>query len=67
MGLDDCQCIGLKISSQWNGTTVKDALVGIFALAGMPRAIIKDKGTDLNKGVELYREAKGAKKSIRDR
>jgi hypothetical protein len=62
IGLDDCQCIGLKISSRWNGPLVKDALVEIFAQAGTPRAIIKDKGTDLNKGVELYREVEGAKK-----
>ena len=62
IGLDDCQCIGLKISNRWNGPLVKDALVEIFAQTGMPRAIIKDKGTDLNKGVELYRDAGRAKK-----
>ena len=61
IGLEDCQCIGLKISSQWNGEQVKNALMETFAQAGMPRAIIKDGGTDLNKGVRLYRETEGAK------
>jgi len=62
IGLDDCQCIGLKISNRWNGPLVKDALVEIFAQTGMPRAIIKDGGTDPNKGVELYRDAGRAPK-----
>jgi hypothetical protein len=62
IGLEECQCIGLKISSQWNGEQVKNALMGVFAQAGMPRAIIKDGGTDLNKGVRLYRQTEGAKK-----
>lgn len=59
--LQDCQCIGLKISTCWNGPLVKDALVDIFGKAGMPQAIIKDGGTDIKSGVELYREAKDAK------
>ena len=62
IGLDDCQCIGLEISRTWNGPLVEAALIKIFGKAGMPRAIIKDRGTDLNKGVELYRETEDAKK-----
>lgn len=62
IGLDDCECVGLEISSRWNGPLVEAALGKIFGKAGMPRAIIKDRGTDLNKGVELYRETKDAKK-----
>jgi hypothetical protein len=62
IGLDDCQCIGIEISSRWNGPLVKAALSKIFDKAGMPRAIIKDRGTDLNKGVELYRKTENAKK-----
>jgi hypothetical protein len=62
IGLEDCQCIGVKIASVWNGEQVKNALTEIFAQAGMPRAILKDGGTDLNKGVRLYRETAGAKK-----
>jgi hypothetical protein len=61
IGLHDCECIGIKISTQWNGPLVKDALVEIFNKAGKPVAILKDGGTDLNKGVELYREAEKAK------
>ena len=61
IGLRDCECIGIKISTQWNGPLVKDALVEIFNKVGKPVAILKDGGTDLNKGVELYREAETAK------
>ena len=55
--------IGPKVSNRWNGTPVRDALVEIFSQAGMPRAIIEDGGTDLNKGVELCRETQSAKKA----
>jgi hypothetical protein len=51
----------LKIATRWNGPLVKDALVEIFGKAGMPRCIIKDGGTDLKKGVRLYREVKDTK------
>ncbi len=60
IGLQDCECIGLKIATRWNGPLVKDALADIFGKAGMPRAIIKDGGTDIKRGVELYREAHDA-------
>jgi hypothetical protein len=61
IGLQDCQCIGLKIATRWNGPLVKDALVDIFGKAGIPQGIIKDGGTDIKRGVELYQEAKDAK------
>jgi len=61
IGLQDCECIGLKIATRWNGPLVKDALADIFGKAGMPQAIIKDGGTDIKRGVELYREAQDAK------
>ena len=61
IGLQDCECIGLKIATRWNGPLVRDALVEIFSKAGMPRGIIKDGGTDLKKGVQLYREVKDTK------
>lgn len=60
IGLQDCECIGLKIATRWNGPLVKDALVDIFGKAGMPRAIIKDGGTDIKRGVELCRQAQDA-------
>ena len=59
--LQDCECIGLKISSTWNGTLVSDALKEVFNISGQPIAILKDGGTDLNKGVQLYRESESAK------
>jgi hypothetical protein len=62
IGLEDCQCIGVKIASVGDGEQVKNALTEIFAQSGMPRAILKDGGTDLNKGVRLYRETEGAQK-----
>ena len=62
IGLEDCQCIGLEVSSRWNGPLVKTALDKIFNKAGQPQAILKDGGTDLNKGVKLYRQTPGAKK-----
>lgn len=54
VGLKDCQCIGLEISTKWNGQSVSDALAKVFEKSGFPAAIIKDGGTDLNKGVELF-------------
>jgi hypothetical protein len=60
IGLQDCECVGLKIATRWNGPLVKDALADIFDKAGMPRAIIKDGGTDIKSGVELYQAAHDA-------
>jgi hypothetical protein len=60
IGLQDCECVGLRIATRWNGPLVKDALADIFGKAGMPQAIIKDGGTDIKRGVELYREAHDA-------
>ena len=64
IGLQDCECIGLKIATRWNGSLVKDALDETFNKAGLPCAIIKDQGTDLNKGVELYRAAENTNKIL---
>jgi hypothetical protein len=68
IGLDDCECIGVKVSTQWNGELVEKELTDIFSKAGNPIAIIKDQGSDLNKGVQLYAEKKQASKiqSIND-
>ena len=62
--LQDCECIGLKISNTWNGKLIADALKSIFAIAGQPMGILKDGGTDLSKGVHLYRESQTDKKSV---
>jgi len=62
IGLQECECIGLKVANRWNGDTVKDALTEIFNQAGRPSAILMDGGTDLKKGVRLYREQENAKR-----
>ena len=59
--LSDCECIGIKVSTTWNGELVSDALSEIFAVAGKPDGILKDGGTDLSRGVVLYRERNDAK------
>ena len=64
IGLKDCECIGMEISPTWNGQLVSEALVNIFNKSGFPTAIIKDGGTDLNKGVELLREQKPDQKIL---
>ena len=61
--LTDVECIGVKIGSHWNGETVQDALDVFFEQSGRPAAILKDGGTDLNKGVACWREENQAKKS----
>ncbi len=57
IGLEDCECIGLQILTQWNGPLVKAALIEVFNKAGRPQGFIKDGGTDIKKGVELYLDA----------
>lgn len=54
--LEDCECIGLKIHEQSNGVIVAKDLKEIFEKAGTPVAIIKDGGSDLFKGVNLWKE-----------
>lgn len=56
VGLEDCECIGLEVSRKWNGQLVAEALDKIIGKAGAPLAIIKDGGTDLNKGVTIFCE-----------
>jgi hypothetical protein len=51
--LEDCECIGLKISEEVNGYTIADDLDDIFAKSGNPKAIIKDCDATLNKGCRL--------------
>ena len=52
--LEDCECVGLKISERVNGETVAADLESIFAQAGLPAAIVKDGDYTLNKGVRLW-------------
>lgn len=54
--LKDCRCIGLSVAGTVTGGTVAKDLDGIFTRAGHPRAIIKDCGATLQKGVRLWSE-----------
>jgi hypothetical protein len=54
--LEDCECVGLKVSERITGETIEEALQAIFIQAGAPKAIIKDGDSSLQKGVELWME-----------
>ncbi len=54
--LADCECIGVKVSSKVTGESVAKDLEEIFSKAGEPVAIIKDNGSALNSGVEIYKK-----------
>ena len=54
--LEDCVCVGLKISEQINGETVAVDLQDIFAKAGVPVAILRDGDATLRKGVSLWQD-----------
>jgi hypothetical protein len=59
--LEDCECIGLKVSEKVDGENVSRDLEQIFSQAGRPDAIIKDCDRTLHKGVMLYQEHRGIK------
>lgn len=52
--LQDCECIGLRVSETVNGDSIALELSDIFTQAGTPAAIIKDCDRTLNKGVSLW-------------
>jgi hypothetical protein len=54
--LEDCACVGLRISEQINGETVAADLQTIFAQAGAPVAIVRDGDATLQKGVRLWQD-----------
>ena len=54
--LEDCECVGLRIHASVTGEVVSEALYSIFKQTGDPIAILKDKGTDLARGVSLWKE-----------
>lgn len=56
IGLQDCECVGMEISSSWDGESIRAALTRIFSVAGAPAAILKDQGSDLKKGVKLWNQ-----------
>lgn len=52
--LKDCECIGVKVSSKLTKENVAKDFKEIFDKAGEPVAIIKDNGSSLNCGLEIY-------------
>jgi len=52
--LQDCECIGLKVCETVNHETVCKDLEEIFAIAGVPQAIVKDCDYTLAKGVRHW-------------
>jgi hypothetical protein len=60
IGLNDCECIGIKVSSKITGESVAKDLEDFFEKAGEPIAIIKDGGRVLNSGVEIYKKRHNA-------
>jgi hypothetical protein len=57
--LEDCECIGLKVSEAVNGESISLALCEMFNQAGSPTAVIKDCDYTLDKGVRLWSEKQG--------
>lgn len=51
--LQDAECIGIATAVSWNGESVSSFLKETFDRVGAPVAIIKDGGSDLNKGIRL--------------
>lgn len=62
--LQDCQVIFLKIVESCTGEVISECLETAFKTAGKPVAILKDGGTDLNKGTLIYREQNHCKMAI---
>ena len=59
LSLKNCECLTIKVAPTWNGQTVAATLADIFSLARTPVAIIKHGGSDLRKGVNLWRKTSG--------
>lgn len=55
VALEDCQCIGIVIHEKCNGENVSKDLKQIFRKSGNPVAVIKDGGSGLTRGIELWR------------
>ena len=53
LSLADCECIGVDVREDWKSDRVKAYLEELFAKTGTPAFIVKDKGSDITKGVRL--------------
>ena len=56
IGLNDCECIEIKVSTKVTGESVAKDLEDFFEKAGDPIAILKDGGRVLNHGVDIYKK-----------
>jgi hypothetical protein len=59
VGLEDCECVGCHVRDSWNGEDVARVLGKVFQDDGLPRAVLRDGGSDLKKGVNLWRTKTG--------
>ncbi len=53
---EDVRLLGLEPMEHSSGQAVKEALLAAEEKTGAPRAIVSDGGSDLKRGVQLYRE-----------
>ncbi|MDQ3235712.1 MAG: hypothetical protein M3Q07_28205 [Pseudobdellovibrionaceae bacterium] len=58
--LADVECVALEVRERWNGESIQAALNEALGEAEGLMAIIKDGGTDLEKGVGLWRNVRRA-------
>ncbi|MDQ3233781.1 MAG: hypothetical protein M3Q07_18345, partial [Pseudobdellovibrionaceae bacterium] len=61
--LEDVSCAGVQVRQSWKSEDVAQALQEILGNEPMLKAIIKDGGTDLVKGVRLWKES-GKRKDV---
>ncbi|HYX32133.1 MAG TPA: hypothetical protein VE954_03400 [Oligoflexus sp.] len=59
--LEDVSCAGIQVRQSWKSEDVAQVLQGILGNEPMLKAIIKDGGTDLAKGVRLWKESEKRK------
>jgi hypothetical protein len=59
--LEDVSCAAIQIMESWKGEDVCQALQGILKDEPMLKAIVKDSGGDLGKGVRLWKESEKRK------
>ena len=60
LSLSDVSCVGMAIRKEWNGDSVSQSLLDILGDDESLKAIIKDSGSDLTKGVNLWRDGRRA-------
>ena len=56
LNLASCECIGCVVRDSWNGESISVALAETFKKSGPPKAILRDGGSDLRKGIVLWKK-----------